>query len=140
MKHTQFVGPWALFLFALLPIACVLGEGYTVKRPLATPPDIPIQVVERPKLLRRGESGTFSLKTDPGNTCWAGIDYHGESGAWNGQDLPEEKADKEGLCTWVWTAPLKAGKGLGHFYPQVGRGGEIAGTLPWGFCIEECDD
>lgn len=88
--------------------------------------------------MQKGETGTFSAKTDIGNTCRGGIGYRDELGKWTTAMWSELMADETGLCKWTWTAPLRASGGTAEFRVATERQGEFRMLIPQTFCIEKC--
>lgn len=138
MKDRQVVFYLLFFAFTVLTIACDLGALPIVSREKPPRVNISVTITQMPKILPRGENGTFSIKTDPQNSCWADIQYSDESGNRTAKNLPELEANQDGICTWVWTAPMKASKGTAWFSIRVGHQGETFMPIPSVFCIEQC--
>lgn len=137
MKRRQ-MAYLAFAMIGIVQIACYVGAAPGITRNQPTPVNIPIAIVEMPKVLRRGESGTFSIKTEPRNWCRADIQYTDESGNRAAKNLAESQADEGGTCTWVWTVPVKASVGTAWFSARVGRGDQSFMPIPTSFCIEQC--
>ena len=137
MKGRQVVY-LAFFMFGLLQIACGLGALPVVTRDKPAPSKIPVTIVQMPEIMRRGETAYFSIKTDPKNTCGGDIEYSDETGNRAAMNLPEYEADETGICTWFWTAPLKASKGTAWFSPSASTQEDTHMPVPSAFCIEQC--
>ncbi len=137
MKRRQ-LAYLAFAMIGIIPIACNIGAAPGVTRYQPTPVNIPITIIEMPKALRRGESGTFSIRTDPGNSCWADIQYTDESGNRAAKNLAESQANEAGICAWAWTVPVKASIGTAWFSASVGRDDQSFMPIPTAFCIEQC--
>jgi hypothetical protein len=89
-------------------------------------------------VLLRGDTGSFSAKTDPQNTCLAGIGYRDEVNKWIWVDLPETKPDATGVCQWNWKVPARAVAGVAEIRVSAQRQGNSRMLAPMHFCIEKC--
>jgi hypothetical protein len=91
-----------------------------------------------PKLILRGESQKFSIKTTPGIECYAGIGYYNIEDKWVFTKLPKLESDKNGVCEWTWEVPADAKDGLGGFKGYVQEKDRSNDIFPAEFCIERC--
>ena len=95
-----------------------------------------------PKLILRGESQKFSIKTTPGIECYAGIGYYNTEDKLIFMELPKMESDKDGMCEWTWKipadAPADAKDGLGVFRGYVQEEDQNNDIFPAKFCIGRC--
>ena len=137
MKNKELGGCFLILAFSFSTVACSLITAPI--RPMGSHPSgITLIILERPEILQKGETGTFSVRTDSTNTCSGSIGYRDKSGKWISIELPELKADKTGICRWTWTVPLQLSAGIAEFRVAARRQGEFDMLIPQTFCIEKC--
>ena len=133
----KIVAALLFFIFSLPLVACNLVET-AARRPSQNPSSVALDIVEMPRILQKGETGTFTVKTDIGNTCLGGVGYRDESGKWTTVTWPESEADETGLCKWTWTVPLQSAVGNAEFRVAARRRGDLRTLVPRTFCIQVC--
>jgi hypothetical protein len=106
----------------------------------AVPPtsDIPLIILAMPETLRLGETGSFVVKTQPGNVCGGAIGYWDEAHQWTSVELLEVEADRAGECQWEWTVPPNASAGRAEVRVGVRQQSTSTMLIPKRFCIEAC--
>jgi hypothetical protein len=84
-------------------MAC--GAVQAPVRRISSPSNFPLELLQIPQVLQKGETGTAVVRTAAGNTCIAGFGYYDTTHKWKWFDLPQVKADSTGTCRWDWTVP-----------------------------------
>lgn len=92
-----------------------------------------------PSLVERGKTYSFSVKTEAGAICHAGINFWDIDESWLHEELPIIKANDSGICQWEWQIPMSAKAGVAGFRGYVEIGEQEDNVFPETFCIEKCD-
>lgn len=121
-----------------MSLILILAFQLACTRSAPTPSNITLDIVEMPKILQKGETGMFVVKTAPGNTCNAGVGYRNKANKWITVEWPAHKADDQGICQWQWMVPIESLAGDAEFRVAAEQKGESRMLIPTMFCIEVC--
>ena len=119
----------AFVLVLVVQVGCRVTE-----RPYPTSVSTPI-LAEVPKVAVRGEKHKFSIETNPGVECHAGIAYYDLNDKWMITDLPTIESDQNGICEWTWEIPEDAKDGVAEFRGYIQEEEESSNIFPAAFCI-----
>ncbi len=138
MKRRQiFFWIPSIIALGVLHLACGLFDT-PIRRTAPSPSKITLNIVEMPKVVQKGESTLFAVKTDPMNICEGAISYTDTSNKWTSIDLPSLEADEAGICKWKWTAPMESQAGIAEFRVAAEQHGDSTMLIPQTFCIDMC--
>ena len=138
MQNRTRIAVPVLYIMVLSCLMMACGAIRAPVRKISTPSDFPLELLQIPQVLQKGEVGTVAVKTAPGNTCNAEFGYYDAARKWRWIELPQVKANNTGTCSWDWTVPQDASTGVAEL--RVGARDQTESDMlaPQTICIERC--
>jgi hypothetical protein len=125
-----------LILLVIFFIGC--SRNLAPERVLYLENGIKAENIQIPDILNPGDEGYFSVETTEDNICHAEIRYVDEAQDLVTVELPSMKADKNGICEWLWMMPEEVSSSLGEFRLNINDDRNIRYLPPLTFCIRGC--